>query len=70
MKRSIIIWAISGIVYLGVVIAGYNVYASMNPKTDEHTNRAANEQEEEDMDNHLGHNEQKEEKMNNQIDHN
>jgi|GEM_PF-4101376 hypothetical protein len=29
MKRNMMIWAISAIVYLGVVIAGYYVYASM-----------------------------------------
>lgn len=46
MKRSIMIWAISGIVYLGIVIAGYSVYASMNPKTDEYTTHTANNQEE------------------------
>ena len=29
MKKSTLIWAASAIVYLGVVIAGYSVYASM-----------------------------------------
>ncbi|QKG85523.1 hypothetical protein GXN76_14390 [Kroppenstedtia pulmonis] len=33
MKRSIMIWVISGIVYLGIVITGYSVYKSMNPDT-------------------------------------
>lgn len=55
MKRNIMIWTISAIVYLGVVIAGYSVYASMNPKTDEHTNHAANDQEEKNMNNQDGH---------------
>lgn len=30
MKRGIMIWVISAIVYLGIVITGYSVYASMN----------------------------------------
>jgi YVTN family beta-propeller protein len=30
MKKSIMIWAVSAIVYLGIVIAGYSVYANMN----------------------------------------
>lgn len=41
MKKSIIVWAASAVLYLGVVIAGYSVYASMNPKADEHTDHAA-----------------------------
>lgn len=42
MKRSIMIWTIAGIVYLGAVIGGYSVYDSMNSKTDEHTNHTVN----------------------------
>jgi len=41
MKKSIMVWAASAVLYLGVVIAGYSVYASMNPKADEHTDHAA-----------------------------
>lgn len=44
MKRNIMIWAIAGIVYLGVVIGGYSTYASVNQKTDEHTNHTADNQ--------------------------
>ncbi|RAN80582.1 hypothetical protein [Bacillus sp. SRB_331] len=59
MKRSIMIWAISGIVYLGVVIGGYSIYASVNPKTAENTNHAVNNQKEEKGDKqynaHAGH---------------
>ncbi|MGQ4665674.1 hypothetical protein ACUIJN_07480 [Metabacillus halosaccharovorans] len=40
MKRSMMIWTISAIVYLGLVITGYSVYASMNPKTTEHANHS------------------------------
>ncbi len=36
MKRSMMIWGISGIVYLGAVIAGYSVYASKSPQPVEH----------------------------------
>lgn len=36
MKKSTLIWAASAIVYLGVVIAGYSVYASMQPDKGEH----------------------------------
>lgn len=57
MKKSIMIWAVSAIVYLGVVIAGYNVYASMNPKMDEQGAHVASSQEEENMDNHSSRNE-------------
>lgn len=39
MKRSILIWIISAIIYLGIVIAGYSVYASMDQTTDEHNHR-------------------------------
>ncbi|WP_160720588.1 hypothetical protein [Bacillus sp. USDA818B3_A] len=49
MKKGIMIWAISAIVYLGIVIAGYSVYASINPKSEEHDNRATTAQEEESM---------------------
>jgi hypothetical protein len=49
------IWTISAIVYLGVVIAGYSVYASMNPKTDEHTNHAVDQKEEENMNHQSSH---------------
>ncbi|MFP3846073.1 multicopper oxidase family protein [Priestia filamentosa] len=55
MKRSIMIWVISAIVYLGVVIASYSVYANINSKADEHTNHAANDQEEENMNHQNGH---------------
>lgn len=57
MKRSIMIWTVSAIVYVGLVIAGYSVYASMNPKKDEHTNHAANDQEGDGMNQHNTHNE-------------
>nr|WP_257535862.1 hypothetical protein [Mesobacillus foraminis] len=43
MKKTILIWAISAIVYLGVVIAGYSVYASSNSETDPHTNHQGEE---------------------------
>lgn len=46
MKKSILIWTISAIVYLGIVIVGFNVYASMNPNTEEHTNHATEQKEE------------------------
>lgn len=35
--------------YLGAVIAGYNVYASINPKTEEHANQKITNQEGENM---------------------
>lgn len=38
MKNSTLIWAASAIVYLGVVIAGYSVYASMQPDKGERGN--------------------------------
>ncbi len=43
------IWTISAIVYLGVVIIGFNVYASMNADTEEHNNHPTTAQEEENM---------------------
>jgi hypothetical protein len=45
------IWTVSAIVYLGIVIAGYSMYTNMNPKTDEHANHTAADQEEENTDN-------------------
>ena len=39
MKKSIMIWAISAIVYLGIVIGAYSVFDSINPKTEQHTNQ-------------------------------
>ncbi|CAH2715900.1 hypothetical protein BACCIP111895_03084 [Neobacillus rhizosphaerae] len=54
MKKSIMIWAVSAIVYLGIVIAGYSVYASINPKSEEHNNHTATEQGEESR-NHQQH---------------
>lgn len=56
MKKSIMIWAVSAIVYLGIVIAGYSVYASINPKSEEH-NYTTTEQEEESMDHQHSHQE-------------
>ena len=29
-KRSVMIWAISAVVYLGVVILGYSLFTSLN----------------------------------------
>jgi uncharacterized membrane protein YkoI len=58
MKKSIMIWAVSAIVYLGIVIAGYSVYASINPKSEEQNNDTNVEQGEESMDHqhsHQGH---------------
>lgn len=55
MKKSILIWTISAIVYLGIVIIGFNVYASMNPDTEEHNNHPTTEQEEENMDHQNSH---------------
>ncbi|MCI2256474.1 hypothetical protein L2D08_19220 [Domibacillus sp. PGB-M46] len=56
MKKSIMVWAASAVLYLGVVIAGYSVYASMNPKAGEHTDHtAATVQEEEAVDNQSNH---------------
>lgn len=49
MKKSNMFWAISAIVYLGVVIAGYSVYASVNPKSEEHDNHKTTPEGEEDM---------------------
>ncbi|HZH58787.1 MAG TPA: hypothetical protein VEY70_04250, partial [Metabacillus sp.] len=46
MKRSMLIWTISAIVYLGLVITGYSVYASMNLKTTEHANHSDDQVEE------------------------
>ncbi|KYC75526.1 MULTISPECIES: hypothetical protein [Bacillus] len=53
MKRGILIWAVSAIVYLGLVIAGYSLYATVNPKTNEQTKHADHDQEK--MDNQEGH---------------
>jgi hypothetical protein len=36
-QKNILTWAISAIVYLGLVIGGYSVYASLNSNND-HTN--------------------------------
>jgi hypothetical protein len=47
MKKSITVWGISAIVYLGVVITGYSVYAGINPNTDEQVNHTATGHEEE-----------------------
>lgn len=55
MKKSIMIWTISAIVYLGIVIAGYSVYASVNPKAEEHTTHTTSEQEEENMNHQHNH---------------
>lgn len=49
MKKSTIIWAISAIVYLGIVIAAYTVYASIDPQTENHTNSIHTDQEVESM---------------------
>ncbi|MET4566729.1 hypothetical protein [Bacillus subtilis] len=53
MKQGILIWAVSAIVYLGLVIAGYSLYATVNPKTNEQTKHADHDQEK--MDNQEGH---------------
>ncbi|WP_338787217.1 hypothetical protein [Metabacillus sp. FJAT-53654] len=55
MKKSILIWTFSAIVYLGIVIIGFNVYASMNPDTEEHNNHPTTEQEGENMDHQNSH---------------
>ncbi|MBX9971064.1 hypothetical protein H7K06_26455 [Priestia aryabhattai] len=57
MKKSIMIWAVSAIVYLGIVIAGYSVYASLNPRTDEHINHAVDQKEEEKVNHQSSHHE-------------
>ncbi|MBM7716890.1 flagellar basal body-associated protein FliL [Bacillus thermophilus] len=46
MKRSVLIWLVTGIVYLGAVIAGYSLYANMNSNTDEPANHGAMQTEE------------------------
>lgn len=56
MKRSIMIWTISGLIYLGVVIAGYNIYAGMKPEPAADTDGTMKEQMEENMNNHSGMN--------------
>ncbi|MGE7838470.1 hypothetical protein ABE042_18520 [Viridibacillus arvi] len=46
MKRSTATWAISAIVYLGIIIIGYSVYANMNPKTevtDDHNSKKSDQ---------------------------
>jgi hypothetical protein len=55
MKKSIMIWAVSAIVYLGIVIAGYSVYASINPKSEESNNHTTTEQGEENMNHQHSH---------------
>jgi flagellar basal body-associated protein FliL len=55
MKKSIMIWAVSAIVYLGIVIAGYSVYASINPKSEEHNNHTTTEQGEESLNHQHSH---------------
>ncbi|MBU7591178.1 hypothetical protein [Metabacillus halosaccharovorans] len=55
MKKSILIWTISAIVYLGIVIIGFNVYASMNPNTEKEATHTPTEQEEENMDHQNSH---------------
>lgn len=45
MKSSTWIWALSAIVYLGIIIIGYSVYANMNTNKEEtasHTSNAHN----------------------------
>jgi hypothetical protein len=51
------IWTISAIVYLGVVIVGYNVYASKNPKTEELANHTTTDQGEENKNHQNSHHE-------------
>ncbi|MGX8232102.1 hypothetical protein [Bacillus subtilis] len=53
MKRGILIWAVSAIVYLGLVIAGYSLFATVNPKNNEQTKHVDHDQAK--MDNQEGH---------------
>lgn len=55
MKKSSMIWMIAAIVYVGIVIAAYSVYASINPKQENHTNSIMTNQEDESMNNHSHH---------------
>ncbi|QGQ44256.1 hypothetical protein [Metabacillus sediminilitoris] len=60
-QKSILTWAISAIVYLGIVIGGYTVYASLDNDDDHgYTHESANDNEEKSLneqahnDNHTG----------------
>ncbi|WP_144549606.1 hypothetical protein [Bacillus sp. X1(2014)] len=57
MKKSIMIWAVSAITYLGIVIVGYSVYANINPKPEEHSHHTTAEQGEESMNHQQSHQE-------------
>ncbi|ULT58235.1 hypothetical protein L1999_06850 [Neobacillus drentensis] len=52
MKKGIIIWAVSAILYLGVVIAGYSMYANNNPKSEEHGHHTTTTEQGEESMNH------------------
>lgn len=56
MKKGTMIWVISAIVYLGIVIAGYSVYASINLKTADDTNHIDTDHGEDNPTNHAGEN--------------
>ncbi|QQZ10401.1 hypothetical protein [Heyndrickxia vini] len=59
MKKGMMIWTISALVYLGLVIAGYSVYASINPKTEKHITHTTTEQGGENMNQqHIHHQDQ------------
>ncbi|GIN85931.1 hypothetical protein J6TS2_23170 [Heyndrickxia sporothermodurans] len=49
MKHRPMAWAISALVYLGLVITGYSVYASMNPNSDASTKHTENDHKDQDQ---------------------
>jgi hypothetical protein len=57
MNRGIVIWVVSAIVYLSLVIAGYHVYASMNPKIEKNANHTTTNGGEENMNHQHNHHE-------------
>jgi hypothetical protein len=55
LKKGILNWAISAIVYIGIVISSYSVYASIKPNKDEPKNHEEDQEEEETMNQHDNH---------------
>ncbi|MGG0412161.1 hypothetical protein [Peribacillus simplex] len=45
-QKNMLTWAMSAIVYLGLVIGGYSIYASLNSNNDHSDTHAANEEKE------------------------
>lgn len=42
MNKTILIWIVSGLLYVGVVFAGFGIYTILNPDANKHDEHATN----------------------------